>query len=55
MRAAADLEREQVIAEVRRQAEVEKTLAVEEATMDTKKNVWVCPNHNKYLISNRSA
>ena len=42
MRAAADLEREKVIAEVRRQAEEEKNLAVEEATMETKKNVWVC-------------
>lgn len=46
VRAAANLEREQVIAEVRQQADVEKTLAVEEATMDTKKNVWVCLNNN---------
>ena len=42
VRAAADLEREQVITEVRRQAETEKNLAVEVAIMDTKKNVWVC-------------
>ena len=43
MRAAADLEREKIITEVHRQAEEEKNLAVEEATMETKKNVWVCP------------
>ena len=41
VRAAADLEQERVITEVRRQAEEEKNLAVEEATMETKKNVWV--------------
>lgn len=43
VRTAADVEREQVIAEVRRQTETEKNLAVEEAIMDTKKNVWVWP------------
>ena len=37
VRAAADMEREQVVSEVRRQAEVEKEIAVAE----TKKKKWV--------------
>jgi len=41
VRASAELEREQVVSEVRRQAELEKSLAVEEAVMETKKHVWV--------------
>lgn len=48
MQTAAALEREQVIAEVRQQAEAEKALAVEEAMMDAKKNVWVCPFRIKW-------
>ena len=37
VRAAADMEREQVVSEVRRQAEVEKEIAIS----DTKKKKWV--------------
>ena len=41
MRAAADMEREQVVSEVRRQAEVEKEIAIAE----TKKKKWVSDTH----------
>ena len=41
VRAAADMEREQVVSEVRRQAEVEKEIAITE----TKKKKWVSCDH----------
>lgn len=42
VRAAADMEREQVVSEVRRQAEVEKEIAIAE----TKKKKWVSVTHS---------
>ena len=41
MQKSAILQQEQAVSELRQQLEEDKLLAIEEATMETKKHVWV--------------